>query len=174
MQEYTFDSPDVLRSGLRDSYLSRIFTTSTTVVSAGFRDNTTLSVEATGAEATINWRAKTFRIGTGSASGGEQTRPVDGLKRKAGFSAARYWRWGEGEEYKVRYAAGAWVVASTSGTFLASLSSATTQILPGRPAPVPVAPMLRLSRSLGDDAQRHFLVLVLLYSETRRLERMNY
>ncbi|KAJ7051492.1 hypothetical protein C8F01DRAFT_1174732 [Mycena amicta] len=169
MHEYTFDSTNILKSALRDSYLARVYTTRTTNQAPFVRSQTTLEHGPSGTQAVIDWQTRTFQIGSGVGET-TQTRAVDGLKRKTAFSATRYWRWGDGEEYKVKYSDATWTLNSASGTLLASLSSATEHLIRQHLNSLPV---LRIARSVQDETQRQFIILLLLYSETKRLERQN-
>ncbi|KAF7304075.1 hypothetical protein MIND_00639000 [Mycena indigotica] len=164
MHEYTFDSAHILQNALRDTYLARVYTTRTTSEAPFSRQQTVLEHQPTSTEAVIDWQAKTFRIGTGAGT----TKSVDSLKRSPTFSTSRYWRWGTGEEYKVKYSDGSWTVSSSTGALIASLSSATEHIIRQNLNSLPV---LRLARTVADETQRQFLILLLLYSETRRIER---
>ncbi|KAF7324198.1 hypothetical protein MKEN_00642800 [Mycena kentingensis (nom. inval.)] len=163
MHSYTFDSDRLLNSALRDVYLKRQYTTSTAKHGPFSRPPTLLEAAASGAKATIDWKARTFEIGG-------TLQAVDGLKKKtSSFSGTRYWRWGEGEEYKVRYGDNMWIISSSdSADPIATLTSATAHVFKANPLPV-----LKIAQSLRVEEQRQFLILVLLYSETKRLDRQD-
>ncbi|KAJ7085152.1 hypothetical protein B0H15DRAFT_988663 [Mycena belliarum] len=157
MQSYGFDSPKILKgtvSRVEDGFLQYI--TSTT--KSGFARQRTV-VQDGSATAEIDWRERAFVI--------EGTRtPVDQLKRKvSNFTETRYWRWQHGEEYKARYsnADEMWTVTASTGEVVAELGSYIS-----RPKTLPI---LRLAESLRSASERRFLLLVLLYSEAKRLDR---
>ncbi|KAF7300087.1 hypothetical protein MKEN_01331800 [Mycena kentingensis (nom. inval.)] len=188
MREYTFDSAHILRSALRDTYLARVYTTRTVSTGSFQRSTTTLEHATNGSAAVIDWTGKSFQVGADTAY-------VETLKRKANaFSGyvplasralsasavagtlsdahrldrTRYWRWGNGDEYRVKYSDNMWTVSSQSGTLLASLSSATAHIVRQDLNSLPV---LRISPAVADETQRQFIILIMLYSETKRIER---
>ncbi|KAF7292117.1 hypothetical protein MIND_01238600 [Mycena indigotica] len=169
MHEYTFESERLLRTALRDVYLTRQYTTITGTAKNphSTRPPTTLeryepsTNELT--KAVIDWKARTLQVG-GEMKG------VDEVKRKTGnFTGSRYWRWGDDkEEYKVRYLDNMWIASDANNEPVASLTSATKHVF--KPNPLPV---LRLSRALQSEPQRQFVILLLLYSETKRLDRQD-
>ncbi|KAF7318513.1 hypothetical protein HMN09_00361100 [Mycena chlorophos] len=174
LTELTFDSDSLLNSGIRDPHLTRAYTTSTPTGASVPRQPTVLSANpglpAAQQSATLNWKSREMTIGG-------TTRAVDGLKRKSNvLSGTRYWRWGsDGAEYKVRLVEGMWLASdASSGEPIASLTSvnqssvARTTRSTAHHAHLPT---LRLANSVRNEAQRQFLVLVLLYSETNRQDR---
>ncbi|KAJ7431602.1 hypothetical protein FB451DRAFT_1486607 [Mycena latifolia] len=157
MQAFTFDSQKILKSAIyraEDRFLQYI----TATEKQGFtRHRTTVRDGAVTAE--IDWRDRTFQI-AGDRHG------VALLKRKlSNFSETRYWKWLDGEEYKVRYsnADEMWTVHVSTGVLVAELSS-----YGHKPK---VLPVLRISEDIRESDERRFLLLVLLYSETKRLDR---
>ncbi|KAJ6546667.1 hypothetical protein DFH09DRAFT_638078 [Mycena vulgaris] len=160
MQTFTFDSPKILKSAIYrkdDRFLQYI----TSTVKQGFsRHRTSLQDGAVRAE--IDWRERTFEI-AGVKVG------VDHLKRKiSNFSETRYWKWRNGEEYKVKYLPeeDLWMVTLHSGEAVAEFSTC----LEYKPKTTPI---LHIAEDLQDSNERRFLLLVLLYSETRRLDRQD-
>ncbi|KAJ6471603.1 hypothetical protein C8R47DRAFT_745302 [Mycena vitilis] len=160
MQTFTFDSERILKCTIQaadDSY------TIVTVKHGSTRHHTTLKNSSGRACATINWHNRTFEIGG-------DTNSVDQLKRKAShFSLTRYWRWsGDGEEYRVKYGSNdAWTVTSSNGAVIASLTSSVEH-----PSGFTTLPVLHIARNIHDETERQFLLLVLLYSEAKRLDRL--
>ncbi|KAJ6540392.1 hypothetical protein B0H19DRAFT_1175580 [Mycena capillaripes] len=162
MQTFTFDSERILKSTIRDDRSTRY--TTNTVKQTLLRHTTTLEDSSGGACATINWRDRTFEIGG-------RTDSIDQLKRKvSNFSLTRYWRWSDGEEYKVKYseADNKWTVTVDTGEVVAEFASSILRTF--KPSSLPV---WRIARVIGDEDERHFLLLLLLYSETRRLDRQD-
>ncbi|KAK7046995.1 hypothetical protein R3P38DRAFT_2877545 [Favolaschia claudopus] len=105
------------------------------------------------AKAVIDWKKHTFQI-AGATQRIEQLR-----KKRAAFSSSRYWSWFPEEEYRVKFGAemeNTWSVYSYDGSVLATFNSNM--------------PILQLSPNVTDDHERQFLILILLYSETKRLE----
>ncbi|KAJ7670714.1 hypothetical protein DFH06DRAFT_1320637 [Mycena polygramma] len=160
----TFHSFNILDSDLcSDDGQQTIYTTST--VRARSRRQTT-SLRLAGApgtlDARIDWRRNTFEIAG-------LRRDMADLRTKQGtFSSSHYWSWFDCEEYKVKYAAeedNTWTVFSYSGTVLATFTSKIRRILHDNDLPV-----LRISPRIRDEDERCFVILVLLYSETKRLE----
>ncbi|KAJ7132705.1 hypothetical protein C8R46DRAFT_1048407 [Mycena filopes] len=165
MDTYTFESERILKSVIGSG--SGEYTTSTT--KQGFsRHRTTVEDRSGAACAAIDWRERTFEIGGNSQA-------IEGLKRKvSNYTMTRYWRWQHGEEYKVRWTdvENAWTVTTSTGAVLASIHS----FRDGGLLKPSVLPVLKLARSLagaGEEEQRRFVLLVLLYSETRRLDRQD-
>ncbi|KAJ7688871.1 hypothetical protein B0H17DRAFT_1202730 [Mycena rosella] len=159
MQLFTFDSPKILKSAVyrEDGDDRSLQYTIATTKQTFARQRTTVRDGAVAAE--IDWRERTFEI-AGERHG------VDGLKRKvSNFSETRYWKWlnGRGEEYKVKYfnADETWTVKASTGEIVAEF---TSQLGRGK------LPVLRMVED-QDDIERWFLLLVLLYSETKRLDR---
>ncbi|KAJ6471604.1 hypothetical protein C8R47DRAFT_1147356 [Mycena vitilis] len=161
MQAFTFDSERILKSTIQA--VDARYTTTT--VKHGFaRHRTTLENASGTASADINWRDRTFEIGG-------KTDSIDQLKRKvSNFSLTRYWKWsGDGEEYKVKYGSNdAWTVTSLNGTVIASLISSVERSFGPNTLPI-----LHIARSIRDEEERQFILLVLLYSETKRLDRQD-
>ncbi|KAJ6481325.1 hypothetical protein C8R47DRAFT_595556 [Mycena vitilis] len=159
-----FDSFNIIDSDLcSDNGQKTIYTTST--VRARSRRQTT-SLRLAGApgtqDARIDWKRNTFEIA-------RLKRDMAELRTRQGtFSSSHYWSWFDCEEYKVKYAAeedNTWTVVSYSGTVLATFTSRIRRILHDDDLPV-----LRISPRIRDENERCFVILVLLYSETKRLE----
>ncbi|KAJ7093432.1 hypothetical protein B0H15DRAFT_799228 [Mycena belliarum] len=173
--------PGVLPAG---NHFTRNKSYTTSTVRKGSSRQSTSLVGAPGSPDTeIDWKRNTFTI-----SG--ETRHVGELRKKrATFSScailfprfisacanhisgklkSRYWSWFECEEYRVKYDSeleNTWMVSSYSGTVLATFSSNIHRVFHGNSLPA-----LNLSSSIHDEDKRRFIILVLLYSEIKRLE----
>ncbi|KAJ7107787.1 hypothetical protein C8R44DRAFT_885188 [Mycena epipterygia] len=164
MRSFTFDSERILKSAIRsaDDHVLR-YTTST--VKQGLARHRTIFEDASGlVGATIDWRERTFDIAG-------ETHNIDNLKRKlSNFSGTRYWKWPGGEEYKVRYSntENTWTVTASTGEIVAELTSCIA-----RPFRSSILPVLRIARGIRAADQRRFLSLLLIYSETKRLDRQD-
>ncbi|KAJ7908693.1 hypothetical protein B0H13DRAFT_2016278 [Mycena leptocephala] len=158
-----FDSPKILKSTLRDDDDREVKYITTTVQQGRSNRHTTSLEGAPGTpNAVIDWKKKTFEIS------GSKRNMADLRSRRARFSSSRYWSWFDCEEYKVKYEAemeNTWTVFSYSGTVLATFTSQVQRIFKDNAQPV-----LRISESIQDEVERRFIILVLLYSETKRLE----
>ncbi|KAJ7683465.1 hypothetical protein B0H17DRAFT_1205162 [Mycena rosella] len=156
----TFDSAKILKTTLRAADDDeRPLEYATTTASSGSGRQSTSLVGAQGSrDAVIDWKQKTFSVA-------DSTRPIRELRKKrATFSSSRYWSWFDCEECKVKYQDNAWTVFSYSGSVLAVFTPNTHR--GGRKA----LPVLRLASSVCDEEERRFIILVLLYSETKRQE----
>ncbi|KAJ7148090.1 hypothetical protein C8R43DRAFT_1108119 [Mycena crocata] len=160
----TFDSEKILTSALRDVDDGAVEYTTQTVKNGSSRQTTSLQLERSPGtpQAVIHWKQNCFEI-SGSR------RDIGELKMKrATFSSSRYWTWFDNEEYKVKYAAETghtWTVSSYDGTVLATFTSNIHRFFNENSRPI-----LRLSASISDEDEQQFIILVLLYSETKRLE----
>ncbi|CAK5272510.1 unnamed protein product [Mycena citricolor] len=162
----TFDSAQILQTIVRDAQDQQVeYNVQTTTANGRGVDKkrwmTFVEVEGV-ATAAIDWREKTFEIsGTRCA--------LSKMRRKrSAFASSRYWTWFDCEEYKVKYEAEAvntWTVYSYTGSVLATFSASTSRLFRGKTNPI-----LTLSSSVSDEEERQFILLVLLYSETRRME----
>ncbi|KAF7326309.1 hypothetical protein MKEN_00484300 [Mycena kentingensis (nom. inval.)] len=135
-----------------------------TVKRGSTRLTTALREPGAGKEPTalIDWRARLFEIS------GHRKRVVEMKSTKGAFSSSRYWSWFDEEEYRVKYSAEmahTWTLYSYTGDVLATLTSAVHRLLAQNSLPV-----LRIASTVTDEDERRFIVLVLLYSETKRLE----
>lgn len=115
----------------------------------------------------INWRKKTFEIQG-------QRKLISDIRRKPKglFNKARFWRWADDrEEYEIVYHnQEEWQAcfSSKDGDIEASLTVPFRPQVFGKPKPI----MLNLSRvALARDEV--FLMLVFIYNETKRQEKMN-
>ncbi|KAJ6599747.1 hypothetical protein DFH09DRAFT_1128725 [Mycena vulgaris] len=157
---FTFDSAKILRSTLRSADERPLtYTTSTVTATAPDESPRTALAGADGTpNAVIDWRHNTFSIGN-------STRHVSELRQKRTmFSSSRYWSWFDCEECKVKRQGNMWTVFSYSGGVLATF---TPNINRGSRKSLPI---LTLAASVRDEEERRFIILVLLYSETKRLE----
>ncbi|KAJ7484144.1 hypothetical protein FB451DRAFT_1554746 [Mycena latifolia] len=156
---FTFDSAKILDTTIRSAdERPLMYTTTTTGDSAEKR--TALAGAQGSRDAAIDWKQDTFSIGYA-------TRAVGELRTKRTlFSSSRYWIWFESEECKVKYENNAWTVLSYSGSLLAEFTPNKYTKRGGRNA----LPVLRLAPSVRDEDERRFIILVLLYSETKRLD----
>ncbi|KAJ7162661.1 hypothetical protein C8R43DRAFT_1173402 [Mycena crocata] len=175
MQSLTFESHKILKSAIRDSN-DRTLRYNTSTTKQGFsRHRTTLedaSASRSTGPTTIDWRERTFEIA-------DKTHSIDLLKRKlSNFSEKRYWKWCDGDEYKVKFATSSnnWSeltfnliqVTNLAGDVIAELDPYIEHTFkPSSPV------IIRLARDIRDDEERRFLMLVLLYSETKRLDRQD-
>ncbi|KAJ7128836.1 hypothetical protein C8R43DRAFT_1027304 [Mycena crocata] len=152
---YKFEQADVLNSPLRGGDRSVQYVTTTD----RSRDRTVLACKS-GQDPILDWRNTTFEI-----SGCK--RPIGALKRrKSSSSSSRYWIYSPTEEFKVRYDDKIWTVLSSNGSQVATMTLHVSRIFSdSSPAVLHISPELR------DEDERRFIILVLLYSETRRLDR---
>ncbi|KAJ7431601.1 hypothetical protein FB451DRAFT_1486601 [Mycena latifolia] len=152
---YNFDQRDILNSFVRAAHDHSVqYITSTD----RRRQRTTLAGKS-GSDAVIDWEGASFEIAG-------CRRAIGALKRRtSSLSSSRYWTFSLLEEFKVRYDDGAWTVATSNGAQIASMSSHVARVFrDSTPA------VLRFSPELRDEDERRFIILVLLYSETRRLD----
>ncbi|CAK5284589.1 unnamed protein product [Mycena citricolor] len=165
MQAYDFESERLTKGTIRSADDgSRRWTLETTRQTFNGRSKTTIENRAGTLVGTIDWRERVFEI-AGSAFG------IDVLKRKvSNFSATRYWRWKSGEEYKVRYSNtdDAWQASLATGETVGELKSSITPLFRE-----PSLPVLRLSSTIRDDEERVFMLMLLVYSEMKRLDRQD-
>jgi len=116
----------------------------------------------------INWKKKTFEIQG-------QRKSIKDIRRKPKglFNKTRFWKWSDDrEEYEIVYHNQeewqAFFSAKDGGDIEATLSVPFRPQLFGKPKPV----VLNLSRvALAKD--EIFLMLVFIYNETKRQEKMN-
>ncbi|KAJ6529332.1 hypothetical protein B0H19DRAFT_531593 [Mycena capillaripes] len=158
----TFDSPKILKSALRCVDDRDVKYTTTTVRAHSSRQTTSLDGAPGTPNAVIDWKRGTFEIS------GARRHMADLKTKRVTFSSSRYWSWFDCEEYKVKYAAvedNTWTVFSYSGTVLATFTSKIRRMFNDNALPV-----LRISSAIRDEDERLFIILVLLYSETKRLE----
>ncbi|KAJ7100766.1 hypothetical protein B0H15DRAFT_796467 [Mycena belliarum] len=159
---FTFESAKILSTTLLSRDLASVKYTTSTVRKGSSRQSTSLVGAPGSPDTEIDWKRNTFTI-----SG--ETRHVGELRKKrATFSSSRYWSWFDCEEYRVKYDSeleNTWTVSSYSGTVLATFSSNIHRVFHGNSLPA-----LNLSSSIHDEDERRFIILVLLYSEIKRLE----
>ncbi|KAJ7484153.1 hypothetical protein FB451DRAFT_1231657 [Mycena latifolia] len=159
---FTFDSAKILTTTLFSRDAGSMKYTTSTVKKGSSRQSTALEGAPGTPNAVIDWKGKTFTI-SGS------TRDVAELRKKrATFSSSRYWTWFDCEEYRVKYESDldhTWTVFSYSGAVLATFASNVHRVFQDN-----LLPVLCMSTSICDEEERRFIILVLLYSETKRLE----
>ncbi|KAJ7191193.1 hypothetical protein GGX14DRAFT_579164 [Mycena pura] len=158
----TFDSPKILTSTLRSTDDGTVEYTVTTVKKGTSRQTTSLAGTSGKPSAIIDWREKAFEIS------GSRRNLNELQSKRTTFSPSRYWSWFDNDEYKVKYSAeldNTWTLFSYSGQVLAMLTSKINRFLRKNENPV-----LRISSSIDDEDERQFIILVLLYSETKRLK----
>ncbi|KAJ7106239.1 hypothetical protein C8R44DRAFT_987381 [Mycena epipterygia] len=161
---FTFDSAKILSSTIRSREERPIeYTTTTVKKKTGPSQHSTALEGAPGTpDALIDWKRNTFAI-AGS------TRYISELRTKrATFSSSRFWSWFDCEEYKVKYESeqdNTWTMFSYSGSVLATFTSNIQRVFHKNSLPV-----LCMSPSVRDEDERRFIILVLLYSETKRLQ----
>ncbi|KAJ6599749.1 hypothetical protein DFH09DRAFT_626127 [Mycena vulgaris] len=161
MDTFTFDSPKILNTTLRPDAGSPAYTI-TTFKKGSSRQRTSVEGAPGMPDAVIEWKDGAFTIG-------DATRDIAELRKKrATFSASRYWTWFDCEEYRVKYESKGehtWTVFSYSGTVLATFRSNIHRVFHEN-----VLPVLCMLASIRDEEERRFIILVLVYSETKRLE----
>ncbi|KAJ7472956.1 hypothetical protein B0H11DRAFT_1345421 [Mycena galericulata] len=160
---FTFDSPKILNSTVTVQSANESYVEYTVTTEKKAASRTTSLDGAPGTPAAlIDWKRHTFEIS------GSKRDVADLRTRKGTFSSSHYWSWFDNEEYKVKYAAeldNTWTVYSYSGTVLATFTSNVRRLFKDNSLP-----MLCISSSIRDEDERQFIILVLLYSETKRLE----
>ncbi|CAK5282144.1 unnamed protein product [Mycena citricolor] len=165
LQEFTFEAESILEGAIRNAEDRARRYTLETSKSEHARQTTTVENRVATICANIDWRTRSFKIGQNESG-------VDVMKRAgSAFSSVRYWRWLGGEEYQLKYSnsADAWTVRRVSdanGTVLAELKSSISPIF-GQTS----LPLLRISPTVRSEEERLFFLLVLVYSETKRLDR---
>ncbi|KAJ7154512.1 hypothetical protein C8R46DRAFT_1356574 [Mycena filopes] len=173
LTSFTFSSGTILKSTLTpDDDEDVEYTTVTTgaaqagrggaVQKRNARQTTYLQGAPETPHSVIDWKRNTFEI-----SGMKRHLSALRMKRST-FSSTRYWTWFDAEEYKVKYEAetdNTWTVFSYDGSVLATFTSKVQRLFNRTSMPV-----MCLSEGLVDEDERRFIMLVLLYSETKRLE----
>ncbi|KAJ7306215.1 hypothetical protein DFH08DRAFT_824871 [Mycena albidolilacea] len=156
-----FNSSRILDSEIHCGEDHALEYTTRTVKTRSSRQTTSLEGAET-STSKIDWKRQTFEI-AGS------TRKIAQMRTKrAAFSSSRYWTWLDQEEYRVKYEAEmdrTWTVYSYDGTILATFTAYTRRFLRDNSMPV-----LSISENITDENEQQFLILILLYSETKRLE----
>ncbi|KAJ7448686.1 hypothetical protein B0H11DRAFT_340636 [Mycena galericulata] len=164
MPSYTFDSENILRSGIRGKDRSLQYRTNT-VKHYFSRDHTTIEDASGHTRGTINWQERrSFQIS-------ERRNEIPSLKRKLStFSWTRYWKRTEGEEYQVKYSSveNTWTVKTSTGETIGELHSRVERLFKANSTPT-----LFIGGDIRDEDEQLFILMVLLYSETRRLDRDN-
>ncbi|CAK5275078.1 unnamed protein product [Mycena citricolor] len=164
-QDFPFDSSNVLLSVIRhitdhsrrygiQTYYSEEY---------GLPMETTIENRVGTICGVIDWEKKSFRIGS-------KIEWMDTMRRKAGiFSSAYFWRWLEGEEFRVQYhnSGDYWTTTNAKGEIIAELKLSTLSPLYGD-GEAKTLPVLRISQMIWNEDERLFLLLILLYSEARR------
>ncbi|KAJ7034620.1 hypothetical protein C8F04DRAFT_1259850 [Mycena alexandri] len=163
---FAFNSPTILNSTFTPDDDDDVeYTTSTTVNGVKKRSSrqiTYLQGAPETANSVIDWKRNTFEIS------GMKRHMSDLRTKRSTFSSTRYWTWFDAEEYKVKYEAEldkTWTVFSYDGSVLATFTAAVQRLFNSNSMPV-----LSLSEGIVDEDERRFIILVLLYSETKRLE----
>ncbi|KAJ6562610.1 hypothetical protein B0H19DRAFT_1145141 [Mycena capillaripes] len=154
----TFKSKDILNSHLHANH-SNPYTTSSSGGILG-RKTTTLKTSGflSGSAGKINWRDKTFEIGGKT----KKWRKIEG---SAGwFTSGREWEW-SGHTYTVKHSRHKWTVTNSHGE-VARFTPYKSHLL--RPSEYA---SLQISPEIHDEHQRAFIILVLLYSETKRQDK---
>ncbi|KAJ7894317.1 hypothetical protein B0H14DRAFT_2683937 [Mycena olivaceomarginata] len=165
---FTFDCPKILKSNIHCE--DDLEYTTSTVNKPSSRSRQTTSLLAprppgtpNGPAAIIDWAQGTFEVAG-------RTRRIDELCAKRGtFSSSRYWTWLTAEEYRVKYeaeTAHTWTVYAYDGTVLATLTTRIHYFFHDDSLP-----LLEISPSVTDDRELQFIILILLYSETKRRDR---
>ncbi|KAJ7745585.1 hypothetical protein DFH07DRAFT_833504 [Mycena maculata] len=159
---FTFDSAKILNSTVRSAHEHSVQYRVTTQKRGSSRQTTSLEGTSGTPLATIDWKSKTFEIS------GSRRDMADLRIRRGTFSSSYYWSWFDCEEYKVKYSAEldhTWTVYSYSGTVLATFTSNIQRVFKDNSLP-----MLCISQSIRDEDERQFIILVLIYSEAKRLD----
>ncbi|KAK6967096.1 hypothetical protein R3P38DRAFT_837317 [Favolaschia claudopus] len=173
MDSFTFDSERITKSAILSARGNRsVHYTSNTSKNLFARQCTTVE-DATGTiRGAIDWKERTFEI---MGEGGKKE-SVDLLKRKdpsqTFATSTRFWRWSsQGEEYKVRYSnsTSTWIVTVLStGELVSELTSTIERVFKSN-----TLPTWNISRDVRNETERLFILMVLLYSETKRLDRQD-
>ncbi|KAJ7258384.1 hypothetical protein B0H12DRAFT_1109771 [Mycena haematopus] len=157
-----FDSPKILNSRICGEDDPDLTYTTYTIQNRSSRQTTSLHGSPGRPKAIIDWTRRTFEIRGAK-------RNIEQLRSKRGtFSSSRFWSWFDAEEYRVKWAAEiehTWTVYSYDGTVLATFTPRTRRLF--HPNTMPV---LKVSPSVVDEDEGEFLMLILLYSETKRME----
>ncbi|KAJ6529917.1 hypothetical protein DFH09DRAFT_1184887 [Mycena vulgaris] len=165
---FTFDCPKILKSNIHCEDDLEYTTSTVNKPSSRSRQTTSLGAPRppgtpNGPAAIIDWAQDTFEVAG-------RTRRIDELCAKRGtFSSTRYWNWFTAEEYRVKYEgeiAHTWTVYAYDGTVLAMLTTHIHHFFHDDSLP-----LLRISPSVTDDSELQFILLILLYSETKRRDR---
>ncbi|KAJ7869793.1 hypothetical protein B0H13DRAFT_2350795 [Mycena leptocephala] len=153
----TFQSKEILNSHLNNGH-SNLYTTSSDRGMLG-RKVTSLDKAGflSGSAGKIHWRDKTFEIGGRHRNGRNSRALLDGLLR-------REWEW-SGYTYTVKHAHHKWTVTNSHGE-VACLTEYKPHLLRSNEHAT-----LRISPEIQDEHQRAFIILVLLYSETKRQDK---
>ncbi|KAJ7869792.1 hypothetical protein B0H13DRAFT_2350794 [Mycena leptocephala] len=156
--DLTFQSKDILNSHLNNGH-SNLYTTSTDRGMLG-RKVTSLEMAGSlsGSTGKIHWRDKTFELGGKT----QKWKELEGSTKW--FSLDREWEW-SGYTYTVKHAHHKWTVTNSHGE-VACLTEYKPHLFHDSEHAT-----LRISPEIRDEHQRAFIILVLLYSETKRLDR---
>ncbi|KAF8217481.1 hypothetical protein K438DRAFT_1952370 [Mycena galopus ATCC 62051] len=157
-----FDSPKVLNSNIRYEDADVNYTIRTAQPNPSLRQITSLEGPPGRPKAMIDWKSRAFEIRGAK-------RFIEQLCTKRGtFSSSRYWSWFDAEEYKVKWEAEiehTWTIHAYDGRVLASFTPKTRRLFHAN-----TMPMLKISPSITDEDEEEFIILILLYSETKRME----
>ncbi|CAK5282145.1 unnamed protein product [Mycena citricolor] len=182
LQEFTFEAESILEGAIRNAEDRARRYTLETSKSEHARQTTTVENRVATICANIDWRTRSFKIGQNESGVDVMKRAGSAFSRCApgvvllpaggplneSLCSVRYWRWLGGEEYQLKYSnsADAWTVSDANGTVLAELKSSISPIF-GQTS----LPLLRISPTVRSEEERLFFLLVLVYSETKRLDR---
>ncbi|KAJ7645067.1 hypothetical protein DFH06DRAFT_1212307 [Mycena polygramma] len=156
--DLTFKSKDILNSHMHAGHSNAYITSSSSGILG--RKTTTLKTHGflSGSAGKIHWRHKTFEIGG-------KTKKWRKVESSAGwFTSGREWEW-SGHTYTVKHSHHTWT-ATNAHVEVARLTPHKSHLLRASEHA-----FLQISPEIQDEHQRAFIILVLLYSETKRLDK---
>ncbi|KAJ7785264.1 hypothetical protein DFH07DRAFT_763862 [Mycena maculata] len=158
-RELTFKSKDILNSHLHAGH-SNPYTTSTSSGVLGRKTTTLKTGFLSGSAGKIDWRDKEFKIGG-------RTKKWRKVESSGGwFTSGREWEWA-GYTYTVKHSHHKWT-ATNSHREVAYFTPYQSHLLRSSEHA-----SLYISPEIQDEHQRVFLILVLLYSETKRQDKQH-
>ncbi|KAJ7445104.1 hypothetical protein FB451DRAFT_1568233 [Mycena latifolia] len=157
--DLTFKSKDILNNHLHDTrqFHSNPYTTS----SSSDRKTTTLKTAGflSSSAGKIHWRDKSFEIGG-------RTKKWRKVESSAGwFTSGREWEW-SGHTYTVKHSHNKWTATNSQGSTVAHFAPHKFYLFSSSEHA-----SLNISPEIQDEHQRAFLILVMLYSETKRQDK---
>ncbi|KAJ6469254.1 hypothetical protein C8R45DRAFT_1105123 [Mycena sanguinolenta] len=158
-----FNSSKILNSRICGEDDPHLTYTTCTIPNRTSRQTTSLQGSPARSKAIIDWTRHTFEVHG-------RKREIEQLSSKRGtFSSSRYWSWFAADEYRVKWASemeNTWTVYSYDGSVLATFTPKIRRMFHDN-----VMPVLKLSPSVVDEDEGEFIMLILLYSETKRREK---
>ncbi|KAJ7292169.1 hypothetical protein C8J57DRAFT_1458668, partial [Mycena rebaudengoi] len=155
--DLTFNSKDFLNSHLTSGH-SNAYTTSTSRGMRGLKITQLASGFFPGTAGRIDWRDKSFEIAG-------RTQKIKRISSSGGwFSLSRDWKWGA-HTYTLKYSRKGWTAKTSMGE-VAHYNSYKPHLFRSSDHAA-----IQISPAIQDQHEIVFLILVMLYSETKRLER---